>query len=213
MIQVPKLRDFLQTGLLPGPEAQFKDLAPALQPRRLAQPPEDHKKAGVLIFLYQDAQGVWHTALMQRPESPYAHSKQVSWPGGGKEDLDLDLSQTALREFEEEFGLGAQDVELLGGLSPLYIPVSNYYVHPFVGCWQGGGEPIFQPDPNEVEAVLPVPLTWFLDPQRRKRGEIRPHGSPQIFKDMLYYDFHGRQVWGATAMIINEFVEVLRRLD
>jgi len=170
-----------------------------------AQLPPNHKKASVMALIYPK-EGVWHTALMQRPESPYAHSRQVSFPGGSQEKSDSSDETTALRETEEEFGIPAAHIEVLGALTPLYIPVSNFYVQPFVGFLPQ--TPSFQKDDNEVEEILETPLSWLLETERRKITNLSLTND-NVLRDVPYYDMHERKVWGATAMILSEFATVL----
>ena len=179
-----------------------------LQPIRdwYAQLPTEYKKASVMVLIY-DKDGVWHTALMQRPESPYAHSQQVSFPGGRQEKSDSSDETTALRETEEEFGIPAADIQVLASLSPLYIPVSNFYVQPFVGYLPAA--PLFRKDDNEVEEILETPLSWLLDIDRRKITNLSLNND-NVLRDVPYYDMHARKVWGATAMILSEFATVLK---
>jgi 8-oxo-dGTP pyrophosphatase MutT (NUDIX family) len=194
---------------LPGIEAQMQMIS-----HKLAMPaskisrfhvPENHRKASVLALLYKK-EGIWHTALMQRPESPYPHSKQVSFPGGGYEETDLDDAFTALRETEEEFGIPKDNIELIGKLTHVYIPVSNYLVHPFVGYLQEA--PLFIPDETEVAEIVEVPIDQLLDPANRRMKTIETHGG-MILPDVPYFALNNKTVWGATAMMLSEFAAVL----
>lgn len=210
---IPKLKARLANPL-PGWEAQWK-----MASYKLVEPvnketlkhyakPEGHKTAGVLALIYfKDNQ--WFTALMQRTPSTFAHGRQVSFPGGGIEKSDADVSVTALRETQEEFGVPAQNIQLLGRLTELYIPVSNYLVHPFVGYIDH--IPSFVPDPNEVAEVLEIPLQHLLDNNRRKiKDMMLPEGIK--LKDVPYFDLHDRVVWGATAMMLSELSAVLEEV-
>jgi 8-oxo-dGTP pyrophosphatase MutT (NUDIX family) len=209
------MQDFINTiqqrlqDPLPGIEAQMKmisnKLAAPLGTQSRFKVPETHKKASVLALLYQKS-GAWHLALMQRPESPFAHSRQVSFPGGGAEEGDLDESHTALRETEEEFGIPKEKINLLGKLTQVYIPVSNYLVHPFVGYMNE--EPVFNPDPNEVEHIVEVLLSDLLDPANRKIKEIEVHGGVKL-PDVPYFHLSDKTIWGATAMMLSELAEIL----
>jgi 8-oxo-dGTP pyrophosphatase MutT (NUDIX family) len=196
---------------LPGFAAQSQMISRKFAlPRDLSRlrPPADHRKAAVLILLYEK-DAVWHTTLMQRPDSPYAHSRQVSFPGGRVEEDDPSLAYTALRETQEELGIPSQQIELIGQLSPLYIPVSNFLVAPFVGHL--AQLPVFQPDPNEVAEVLETPLHWVLSPERQKTGTVLSYPGPITLEQVPYFDLHERQVWGATAMMLSELSVILRQ--
>jgi 8-oxo-dGTP pyrophosphatase MutT (NUDIX family) len=197
------LREELQKEL-PGIDYQYK-MAPAL--RLKIQRDQAQKKAAVLILLYPSGNSI-HTVLMQRTDYPGAHGGQISLPGGKKEEGDRDCISTALRESREEIGIIPENIELLGRLTDLFIPVSNMLVCPVVGfCPE---KPLFITDPQEVEYLIETPIDHFLDPEM-KNNKVRII----LFNKALvpYYHIDGHTVWGATAMIISEFEEVLRRID
>ncbi|MCK6693148.1 MAG: CoA pyrophosphatase [Thermoanaerobaculia bacterium] len=146
---IDMLRDRL-SGPLPGRDAQYK----MASLRRLQEleftpaPPPDARVACVLNLLHLH-EGRWHTILIERTANPRdRHSGQVSFPGGRWEENDGELANVALRETEEEIGIPAGQVQILGQLTDLYIPVSNFLVHPFVGILEGA--PMFTPQPGEV---------------------------------------------------------------
>jgi len=162
------------------------------------------KQAGVLILLYP-SNGQLCFPLTRRQESVEHHKGQISLPGGSREG-DESLRQAALRETQEEIGVDAAAIEVLGNLTPLFVPPSNFYVQPFVGyvpC-----QPEFHIETDEVAQILKVPLAALLDPTTERaedweiRGEI--HRIP-------FYQFGPHKVWGATAMILAEFVAMLGR--
>ena len=212
------MNDFVDTlrvrlaGQLPGPAAQLKmaslrrlqELGPHLAP------PPDARVACVLNLLHWK-DGAWHTTLIRRTTNPRdRHSGQVSFPGGRWEEHDEQLAHVALRETEEEIGIPAAQVELIGQLTDLYIPVSNFLVHPFVGILHG--PPRFSPQPGEVESVLTPALTVFQTEQNRKTIDLTlPQGV--TIKNVPYFDVDGHIVWGATAMIMNEFLELVGTVD
>lgn len=197
---------------LPGQAAQKEMMGQALA-RRADQEsrfklPKKYKEAATLLLLYMH-KGEWHTALMQRPASPYPHSKQISFPGGGLEVFDAGPAAAALRETEEEFGVLAETVELLGPMTSLYIPVSNYLVYPFVGYLEE--RPNFIPDAEEVEEIIEIPLAELLDSTNRKSKDIQTYNG-SILPNMPYFDLCGKTVWGATAMMLSEFVALCKAL-
>ena len=196
------------TGPLPGRDAQYKmaSLRRLQELELIPAPPPDARVACVLNLLYWH-EGNWHTILIERTANPRdRHSGQVSFPGGSWEESDGDLVNVALRETEEEIGVPARQVEILGQLTNLYIPVSNFLVHPFVGILEGA--PGFRPQPGEVEAVLTPALSVFQTPENRKKTDLTLHMGITL-KDVPYFDVDGRIVWGATAMILSEFLELV----
>src|SRR5512137_2541687 len=150
---------------LPGLAAQLK-LAPVYRIESLrANPPADARMAVVLILLYQQA-GVWHFPLIRRAEDGLTHSGQISLPGGSQEAGES-LQETALREACEEIGAACAELDVLGQLSPLYIPPSNFLVTPTVG-W-ADQRPDFRCDPREVAELIEVPLSALFDRNVMKR--------------------------------------------
>ena len=195
-------------GPLPGRVAQMK----MASLRRLQElgpypvPPPDARVACVLNLLHWN-DGAWRTVLIQRTENPRdRHGGQVSFPGGRWEEGDGQLANVALREADEEVGVPAQAVEILGQLTDLYIPVSNFLVHPFVGILHGAPE--FWPQPGEVESILTPELGIFSRPENKKTTDLTV-GNGVTIKSVPYFDVDGRIVWGATAMILSEFLEVM----
>lgn len=194
---------------LPGEVAQ-RQMAPAAihnGPNRW-ETPQDCRKAGVLILLYPHAtlslEPEPHLVLIRRPDYPGVHSGQISLPGGRWEPGEK-LQSTALREAEEEVGVSPRQVTILGQLSPLYTPPSNFCIYPFVGfCFE---KPAFRPDKREVAELIEAPLRLFLDPTAR-REEVWHLGNYGERRVPFFYIFK-HKIWGATAMILSEFLLVL----
>ena len=162
--------DCLQRKLaapLPGRPAQAL-MAPLPRPgwHPDDRPDEPARQSGVLVLLYS-IQGRLHVPLILRPTYDGTHSGQVAFPGGGSEEGDGDLTETALRETHEELGIAPQEVEVLGTLTDLYIRPSNYEVYPTVG--RLNAKPVFRPDPSEVAQLLEVPLATLLDPAHQRK--------------------------------------------
>ena len=190
---------------LPGREAQLH-MAPGLR-RHYKDPSVDATVACVLVLLYPKDKE-WHLTLIQRmPHPKDRHSGQISFPGGRLEVDDPSLEAGALREAEEEVGVPREDIQLLGRLTELYIPVSNFLVHPFVGFLEN--EPTFIPQEAEVKEILEIPLSELSKDVNKKKMDM-PGGRNIILKNVPYYDFFGNVVWGATAMMLSEFEQVLK---
>lgn len=191
---------------LPGEEAQNRMTS---RPGRFStaqflQQRSDYRNSAVLLLAYPGPQGPC-TALIVRPEYEGVHSGQLALPGGRHEPGDASLIQTALRETQEEIGIDVQLQQVIGALTPLYIPVSNYLVHPFVAALPA--RPHFIADPKEVSAVLEVPLSLFVDPSAKARKAISAGGGANILAPC--YMVQERVLWGATAMMFSELEAIL----
>lgn len=195
----------LQIPGFDGVAAQLK-MAPTFRPN--SRPPDRHGQArlgGVLVLLYC-LEGELHLVLTRRREDLNSHAGQISFPGGRNEYPET-LSHTALRETQEEIGVLPTAVSLLGPLSHLYIPPSDFEVHPFVGWHQDGKRPNFIPHTHEVAEILEVPLRHLLDPATRREEPWELRGMQVM---VPFFDVFGHKVWGATAMMLSEFIERLR---
>jgi 8-oxo-dGTP pyrophosphatase MutT (NUDIX family) len=146
--------------------------------------------------------------LTRRREDLNSHAGQMSFPGGQREAQET-LVTTALRETEEEIGVPAHTLQVIGRLTPLYIPPSDFEVHPFVARTGNGSQPQFTPNPGEVAEIVEVPLQVLLDPASRDEQlwNIRGHSI-----SVPFYTLGRHKVWGATAMMISELVERLYAL-
>lgn len=191
---------------LPGEEAQYRMASYTRKRKELRKviPRADVRMAAVLVMLYPK-NGETYITLMQRTDRG-AHSGQVSFPGGGVEKEDKDLADTALREAQEEVGIRPEDVNVIGRLTQLHIPVSNSMVHPIVGY--SHVVPDYVLDPQEAKAVIEAPLADFFNPDKLKTTDI--HVNDFVLKDTPYFDINSYIVWGATAMMMNELLEVIQ---
>jgi 8-oxo-dGTP pyrophosphatase MutT (NUDIX family) len=174
---------------------------------RLIDP--DAKESAVLALLYPYDDDIY-TVLMQRHVYEGTHSGQISFPGGKREISDRDLRETALREANEELSIDENKVNIIGELTQVYIPPSRYLVSPFLGYVTE--RPDFIPEPSEVSAIIEVPVSQFLDPGRLKE---KYHFIPTLNSDIKirYFDIDEKVVWGATAMMLSEISEILRKTD
>ncbi len=193
---------------LPGTEVQW---AMASSDRLVKDfprvPRSDSAVAAVLILLYPENRNV-HTIFIQRPEYNGVHGGQISFPGGKREPGDIDLTATALREAAEETGIIPGKVVILGILTPLFIPVSNIVVTPVVGWTEN--KPDLIPEKNEVVFIIEADLGSFLDHTiiRTRPFDIR---GEKI--NIRYFDYNGHVIWGATSMIFNELLTIIKRAD
>lgn len=192
---------------LPGQRAQLL-MAPVGRRDSLI-PPDEYKEASVLALLFLKSKE-WHIAFIQRTTTvdDDPHSGQISLPGGQVEEADITHSDCAIRETQEEIGINAEDIGLIGELTPLYISVSNFLVYPFVGFTQQ--EPVFEPQPTEVSAVIEVPLDTLINERFRAVKEIPVRGG--LLKDVPCFEIEDKVVWGATAMMMSEFAEILKEV-
>ena len=165
------------------------------------------RKGAVLILLYPHEDKI-NTILTLRPSYDGVHSGQVSFPGGKLDPEDESLAAAALREAAEEVGLDRNEIKLIGNLSNLYIPPSNFLVSPFVGIMDK--KPFLKKDDSEVEKIIEVPITYFLDESIKGRKMITPREFVSF--ETPYYDVEGHTVWGATAMMLSEMMELIKPL-
>ena len=190
---------------LPGLEFQAK-MAPKERLSNYNPNPKFARKGGVLLLLYYSGTELY-LALIKRAEDGGAHSGQIAFPGGKYEKHDNSLTETALRETEEEIGINMDKLEVLGTLTNLYIPVSNYNVFPTVGFCSS--EPNFNINKAEVEKMILIPLNELFK-RKNLKTEIITVREKKI--KTPFYEINKQIVWGATAMIISEFVEVTKQI-
>ncbi len=189
---------------LPGPVAHQKMMPSVPNHLRFRTEAKTEAMEGsVLILLYADC-GKIYLPLMRRPVYDGAHSGQISFPGGKMEKSDNDLVDTALREAYEEVGIKKEDVKILGTLSTIYIAASNFNVLPVVAY--ADARPSFLINQYEVEEIIETELLHLLDAVNIKYKEMI---IGEYTLQSPYYDVQGHVVWGATAMMISEFLTIL----
>ncbi|HYD20726.1 MAG TPA: CoA pyrophosphatase [Flavipsychrobacter sp.] len=173
--------------------------------------PESARQGAVLALLYP-VEGVLTLLLMKRAPDNSAHSGQVSFPGGKRDPGDADLVATALREAWEEVGLHANDMEILGALSSLYIPVSNFNVHPFIAYTTS--RPELKPSADEVEYIIEVPIAELFHPERITKVLVTSPADKTFIRKVPAYKLQDETViWGATAMMISELQVLLEEYE
>jgi 8-oxo-dGTP pyrophosphatase MutT (NUDIX family) len=201
--QIVSIQKQLQQPL-PGRDAQERMAA-----RVLPMPPQipgNARNSAVLSLFFPLADAL-HMVLIQRTEDGGRHSGQVGFPGGRYEPSDADLSATALRETQEEVGVPSDAVTLLGGLTPLYIPVSNFMVHPFVGYTPQRPDYVLSQD--EVAGIYEVAVGELFLPERKIVTTVRPSSAPNLMLTVPAYTLtDGPIIWGATAMMLSELEAV-----
>jgi 8-oxo-dGTP pyrophosphatase MutT (NUDIX family) len=152
--------------------------------------------------LYPDEDGV-AMPLTVRGSALARHAGQISLPGGATDPGET-LAQAALREASEEIGVDPATVDVLGELTPVHVLVSGFTLHPVVGVTRE--RPVFIAAPGEVEEILEISLDDLRDASRIRRGTRLREG---VAVEYPYFDLLGHQVWGATAMILGEFICLL----
>jgi 8-oxo-dGTP pyrophosphatase MutT (NUDIX family) len=190
-------------GDKPGLKAQLK-MAPRPRPghRSHDEVEESCTRAGVLALLYP-WENALHLVLTRRTERLRHHQAQISFPGGRQEPGE-DFVQAALRETCEELGIHPEALQVLGTLTPLYIPPSNTCIYPVVATQDQ--RPTFMLSPREVEEAIEVPVRHLCDPQNVHEEIWTIRGKPVR---VPFYLFSGNKIWGATAMVLAELLELL----
>jgi len=188
---------------LPGLTAQLRmSPQPRLRSERILDPFLDCRRAGVLLLLYPGDEGLC-LVLTRRTESVRSHQGQISLPGGSLEPGETAV-EAAVREANEELSVDPSALTILGQLSPLYIPLSGFCIYPVVAY--AARRPAFVPSDIEVAEVIEEPLDHLLDSDTCAE-EVRQLRGQEV--RVLFYRIGAHKVWGATAMVLCEFVALL----
>lgn len=165
------------------------------------------KEAAVMMLLYPK-NGQTHLVLIVRNTYPGVHSSQIAFPGGKVESDDLSIAHAALRETHEEIGISSDKIEIIREFSKVYIPPSNFMVYPFLGY--STEELIFSPDSSEVAGIIELSLHDFLD----ENNIVNKRMATSYSLDISVPAFKIREhfVWGATAMMMSELKETLKKV-
>ncbi len=199
-IRIEKFKKQLEF-LLPGSVSHVKMLPPG---RALMLPSEqnNYHDSAVLILLFPLENKI-NICLIRRPSTMKNHAGQIAFPGGRREKEDADLVQTALREAQEEIGIAAHTVEILGQLSTVYVQISDFLITPVVGWLNEFPETVI--DSSEVDEIIFISLEELANSINRceremdtRTGRIKVPG----------YEINGCFIWGATAMMLAELVDI-----
>lgn len=202
--QIEWLKNRLQYPL-PGFAAQER-MAARVKPLP-GKIPEDVRASGVLCLLFPK-DGELNVLLMKRMADKGAHSGQISFPGGKQELSDADLKVTALREANEEVGIMSSEVDILGALTPLYIPVSNFMVHPYIGFARQ--QPTYILSIQEVAYTIELPLSTLFHEARKTTVDVVSPAMPLTLRSVKAYQIDEQTIiWGATAMMLSELEIIL----
>ena len=196
---IDKLRERLGKEL-PGREAQLK-MAPSVMHEA---DDSNAVKSSVLILIYPKNNSLY-IVLIKRPEYNGHHSGQISFPGGKCEPSDKCYEDTALRETFEEIGIIREDIQVLGQITSIYIPPSNFKIYPIVGYLSY--TPTFNINSTEVERTIEIKMADLTDKSIIKIKEVKTSTGQYI--NAPYYSIEDEVIWGATAMILAEFITII----
>lgn len=199
----------IETAFLPGEQAHAKMAPPERREimKTLDLKTKNPKEAAVMMLFYPRNEQA-NLILIIRNAYPGVHSSQIAFPGGKIEKCDASFAETALRETEEEVGIAPDQITVVRAFSQVYIPPSNFLVHPFLGY--SCEELIFKPDPNEVAGIIEMPLDHFLDDHNVETEQMSTSYSESIGVPVFTINEH--RVWGATAMMMSELKDVLKSI-
>jgi 8-oxo-dGTP pyrophosphatase MutT (NUDIX family) len=204
---INELKNILSNRLkapLPGIQAHL-EVAPYRKVDYTPEQLKNAKQSGVLILFYEKLDGIY-AVMIERAINNGKHSGQIAFPGGKKEVDDANLIETALRETEEEVGVIKNHIEIIGSLSDVYIPVSNYRVLPSVGVISY--QPSFILQEEEVKSVLEVNINEIIHPQALSSERITLSNGTKILAPC--FNLNNQIVWGATALMVNELRHLLK---
>lgn len=193
---------------LPGEQAHLK-MASRVRLKELDMGLDTTKatKSAVLILFYPDAGKIFLPFIL-RPPYDGVHSGQVAFPGGRCEKEDKTIVDTALREANEEVNINPEEVTVLGQLTDLYIPPSNYLVTPVVAYAET--KPDFKKDPAEVASIIQADIEFLFNPKLRKKKILQVR---EFEIDAPYFDINNHVVWGATAMMLSELSDLIESIN
>ena len=192
---------------LPGIDSHLK-MAPKNRAEELLTKKDeihDAKKSAVMILFFHDDTGL-KMIVIRRSIYVGIHSGQIAFPGGRYEEEDGNVQITALREIEEEIGIVRDKIEVLGRLSDIYVPPSNFLISVFVGYLNE--KPQYKIEEREVAEIIEIPFAEFLKQDVIKLKDFYIN-SENVVTNAPYFDITNAEIWGASAMVISELLSVL----
>jgi 8-oxo-dGTP pyrophosphatase MutT (NUDIX family) len=197
----------LAEAKLPAMEAHMK-MAPLerIQSLKNSVFENNNPRMAAVMMLFYPKNGMTHLALIVRNSYEGVHSGQIAFPGGKYEAEDENFSRTALRETQEEVGVNPAIIDVIKSFTEVYVPPSNFIVHPFLGICKE--EICFVLDPTEVSSIIELPLSVFLNDEILIEAKMSTSYAKEV--NVPAFDIEGHVVWGATAMMLSELKDVLK---
>lgn len=193
---------------LPGIRSHLK-MAPQHRPEQLMSYHEGNKNAkkGAVLMLFYNESDETKMIIIRRSNYVGIHAGQIAFPGGRYEDEDKNVRTTALREIHEEIGIPENKIEIVGRLSDIYVPPSNFLVSVFVGYLDE--KPMYKIEEREVDKVIEVPFSDFFKPGLIKEKEFFV-STQNASSKAPYFDVSNAEIWGTSAMVISEFLDLMK---
>jgi len=166
----------------------------------------DARKSAVMILFFEES-NVLKMIVIRRSVYVGIHSGQIAFPGGRYEESDGDVRVTALREIEEEIGISEDKIQIIGRLTDIYVPPSNFLISVFVGFLVD--KPVYKIDEREVDEVIEIQFSDFFKSDAVKQKDFYVN-SIKAVSNAPYFDVTNAEIWGASAMVISELIEVLK---
>ena len=168
---------------------------------------ETAKKSAVMILMYNDEFGT-KVIFIRRSFYVGIHAGQIAFPGGRFEEEDITVENTALREIEEEIGIKPKEINVVGRLSDIFVPVSNFIISVFVGFLDE--KPEYKIDEREVAEIIEVELSEFFQNDVISEKEFLVPSTSKSVK-APYYKVGNIELWGASAMVMSELIDMLKQ--